>query len=53
MVANPSGLRDHLPNVDPIGSPADGSLYNNNDLGSVYTHWDTKSGRNVTTENTL
>ena len=53
MVANASGLREHLPNVDPIGRPASGELYNNNDLGSVYGHWDPVTGKNVTTENTL
>ena len=47
-VANPSGLREHLPNVDPIGK-----MYTNNDLGAVYTHWDTATGTNVTTENKL
>lgn len=47
-VANPSGLREHLPNVDPIGT-----MYTNNDLGSVYTHWDPTTGTNVTTENKL
>lgn len=47
-VANPSGLREHLPNVDPIGK-----MYTNNDLGAVYTHWDPATGTNVTTENKL
>lgn len=46
MVANPSGLREHLPNVDPIGP-----MYTNNDLGSVYKHWDTAAKQNVTTPN--
>jgi len=48
FVANPTGLREHLPNVDPIGTQ-----YANNDLGSVYTHYDTSTGRNVTTPNEL
>lgn len=52
-VANPTGLREHLPNVDPIGRPANGELYNNNDLGSVYGHWDAATGTNVTTPNEL
>ena len=47
-VANPSGLREHLPNVDPIGK-----MYTNNDLGAVYTHWDPTTGTNVPTENKL
>lgn len=46
--ANPTGLREHLPNVDPIGG-----MYSNNDLGSVYTHYDPATGKNVTTENVL
>lgn len=48
FVANPTGLREHLPNIDPIGD-----LYANNDLGSVYTHYDPETGKNVITENTL
>ena len=44
FVANPTGLREHLPNVDPVGS-----MYTNNDLGSVYTHYDTTTGRNIPT----
>ena len=48
FVANPTGLREHLPNVDPIGTQ-----YANNDLGSVYTHYDASTGRNVTTPNEL
>lgn len=46
--ANPSGLREHLPNVDPVGE-----MYANNDLGSVYTHYDGATGRNVQTPNVL
>ena len=53
FVANPSGVREHLPNIDPIGRPENGELYNNNDLGSVYKHYDAKIGRNVVTENVL
>ena len=53
FVANPTGLTSHLPNIDPIGRPANGELYNNNDLGSVYTHWDDTTGRNIITENEL
>ena len=48
FVANPTGLREHLPNIDPIGD-----LYANNDLGSVYNHYDPKTGKNVVTENVL
>ena len=48
FVANPTGLREHLPNVDPIGTQ-----YANNDLGSVYSHYDASTGRNVTTPNEL
>jgi len=48
FVANPTGLREHLPNVAPIDSQ-----YTNNDLGSVYTHYDPSTGLNVTTPNTL
>ena len=53
FVANPTGLTTGLPNVDPIGRPASGELYNNNDLGSVYSHWDDTTGRNVITPNEL
>lgn len=48
FVANPSGLREHLPNVDPIGE-----MYTNNDLGSVYTHYDAKTGKNAATPNAI
>lgn len=48
FVANPSGLRDHLPNIDPVGP-----MYNNNDLSSVFTHYDKETGKNVQTPNTL
>lgn len=48
FVANPTGLREHLPNIDPIGTQ-----YANNDLGSVYSHYDASTGRNVTTPNEL
>ena len=48
FVANPTGLREHLPNIDPIGD-----RYANNDLGSVYTHYDETTGRNVQTANEL
>lgn len=45
-IANPSGLREHLPNIGPeLGT------YTNNDLGSVYKHWDDKQKKNVTTPN--
>ena len=53
LVCNPSGLREHLPAIDPIGRPENGELYNNNDLGSVYTHYNDKTGRNEITENVL
>ena len=45
-IANPSGLRSHLPNTDPVGD-----MYANNDLGSVFTHWDEGEKKNVTTPN--
>ena len=45
-IANPSGLRSHLPNTDPVGE-----MYANNDLGSVFTHWDEGEKKNVTTPN--
>lgn len=48
FVANPTGLREHLPNVDPIGDQ-----YTNNDLGSVFTHYDENTGKNVATENKI
>lgn len=48
MVANPTGLREHLPNVDPIGKQ-----YANNDLGSVYTHYNPETGLNEGTKNEL
>ena len=51
FVANPTGLREHLPAPkDPLGRLPDGSLYANNDLASVYAHYDPKSGVNMTTE---
>ena len=46
---NPSGLREHLPNVDP----GLGSYYSNNDLGSIYTHYNPKTGLNEPTPNEL
>lgn len=49
FVANPSGLREHLPNV----APATGSYYSNNDLGSVFTHYNSETGLNEETSNEL
>ena len=49
FVANPTGLREHLPNVDS----GVGSYYANNDLGSVFTHYDKTTGLNVATPNEL
>ena len=46
MVANPSGIREHLPNIDP-STPT----YTNNDLSSVYKQWDDKTKKNVTVSN--
>ena len=46
--ANPSGLREHLPNVNPVGE-----MYANNDLSSIYSHYDPETGTNVQTPNTL
>lgn len=48
FVANPSGLREHLPNIDPVGS-----MYANNDLQSVYTAYNPQTGRNEATPNEL
>lgn len=48
FVANPTGLREHLPNIDPVGPQ-----YANNDMASVYTHYDATTGLNVQTPNTL
>lgn len=48
FVANPTGLREHLPNTDPIGT-----MYSNNDLGSVYSHYNPATGRNEVTPNEL
>ena len=48
FVANPTGLREHLPNIDPVGP-----MYNNNDLGSVYTHYNAATGKNEPTPNVL
>lgn len=49
FVANPSGLREHLPNIDPVG----GRKYNNNDLPSTFTHYNPTTGLNEATENVL
>lgn len=49
FIANPSGLREHLPNVDE----GVGSYYANNDLGSVYTHYNPLTGKNEATPNVL
>ena len=46
MIANPSGLREHLVANDVIGEP-----YTNNDLGSVYKQWDNVQKKNVSTPN--
>lgn len=48
FIANPSGMREHLPNVNP-----NTDYYSNTDLGSVYTHYDAKTGKNVQTENKI
>ena len=48
FVANPTGLREHLPNIDPIGP-----MYTNNDLGSVYKHYNPATGQNEITPNVL
>lgn len=48
FVANPTGLREHLPNIDPIGN-----MYANNDLGSVYTHYNPETGLNEATSNEI
>ena len=43
-IANPSGIRERLVANDKIGEP-----YTNNDLGSVYKHWDDSKKSNVAT----
>lgn len=48
FVANPSGLREHLPNVDPIGP-----MYTNNDLASVHAVYNPATGLNEPVPNTL
>jgi hypothetical protein len=48
FVANPTGLREHLPNVAPLTT-----TYTNNDLGSVYKHYNPETGMNEITENVL
>lgn len=48
FVANPTGLREHLPNIDPIGK-----MYTNNDLGSVFSSYNPETGRNEVTPNVL
>ena len=45
-IANPTGLRSHLPNNKPVDRQ-----YTNNDLNGVYTHWDDELGTNVPTPN--
>lgn len=41
-------------NTVKVGTPyTNTNRYPNNDLGSVYTHWDPKLGKNVPTENKL
>lgn len=49
-VANPSGLREHFDNKDPIGRDPDGELYANNDLGKVYADYREDAGLNMTNE---
>lgn len=48
FVANPTGLREHLPNVKPVVTQ-----YANNDLGSAYSHYDKTTGANVPTKNQI
>jgi len=51
-VANPGGVREHLnaPTPEDVASGVGHNVYANNDLGSVYTHWDDKSSTNMTSE---
>lgn len=50
-IANPTGLREHLNNVDPIGRDLNGELYTNNDLnGAGNRHWNKDLKRNMTNE---
>jgi hypothetical protein len=45
FVANPTGLREHI--ASPTPEMAVGNMYTNNDLGSVFTHYDEETGTNV------
>ena len=45
-VANPTGIREYLPNVDPIGP-----TYANNDLNKVFASWDDATNSNKPTDN--
>lgn len=45
-VANPTGIREYLPNVDPIGP-----TYANNDLNKVFASWDDVTNSNKPTDN--
>lgn len=48
FIANPSGIREHLPNVDPVGPH-----YTNNDLGRVFADYNPETGLNETPSNDL
>ena len=47
-VANPSGLREHYDNDDPIGRDVNGVPYANNDLKKVYADYREDAGMNMT-----
>ena len=48
MIANPGGLREYLPNVNPKDK-----MYNNNDLSSVMSAYNKETGQNEAKENRL
>lgn len=48
MIANPSGERVHLPNINPVELG-----YANNDLGSVYKQYDATTGLNTVVKNQI
>lgn len=50
QIANPTGLREHIANRDPLGYKPGENMYANNDLQAVGEHWDVSEHRNVTAE---
>lgn len=55
QVVNPYGLTSHprSPAPEAVATGIGHDVYANNDLGSVYTHYDEKSGTNMTTDEQL